>query len=73
MNLHSVTTSDLKKFQIERYSEMLLNPRSENHRKYLKNELKRLQNDMDKNRNMDFDCGYRILDLVQNRDKGLRG
>jgi hypothetical protein len=73
MNLHSVTPSDLKKFQIERYSEMLLKPRSDNHKKFLKNELKRLQNDMDKNRNMDFDCGYRILDLVQNRDKGLRG
>lgn len=40
--MHVITPTDLKKFQIESYSEMLKNPLSDNHKKYLLNELKRL-------------------------------
>ena len=68
MNLHSVTPSDLKKFQIEIYSEMLLNPRSENHRKYLKTELKRLQNDMDNTGSIGNCNNYKSREVVQKRD-----
>lgn len=75
MNLHSVTPSDLKKFQIERYSEMLLNPRSENHRKYLKNELKRLQNVEDNYSDRTTDSSnnsfYQSLEVVQKRSERL--
>ncbi len=75
MNLHSVTPSDLKKFQIESYSEMLLNPRSENHRKYLKNELKRLQNVednySDRNTDSSNNSFYQSLEVVQKRGERL--
>jgi hypothetical protein len=71
MNLHSVTPSDLKKFQIEHYSEMLLNPRSENHRKYLKNELKRLQNDMDNTGSIGSCNNYKSREVVQKRGERL--
>ena len=71
MNLHSVTPADLKKFQIERYSEMLLKPRSENHRKFLKNELKRLQNDMDNTGNIGNSNNYQSLEVVRKRGERL--
>lgn len=69
MNLHSVTASDLKKFQIESYSEMLLNPRSDNHNKFLKNELKRLQNDMDNTGSIGNSNNYQSLEVVQKRSE----
>lgn len=36
MNMHVITPQDLKKFQIEHYSELLLKPRNEKHEKFLK-------------------------------------
>jgi hypothetical protein len=45
MNLHVITPSDLKKFQIEHYSEMLEKPTSETHKKFLKQQLKQLHNE----------------------------
>ncbi len=49
--MHVITPSDLKKFQIENYTELLKNPRSDNHKKFLKQQLKQLQNGTD-NSNM---------------------
>jgi hypothetical protein len=46
MNLHVITPSDLLKFQIEHYSEMLENPRSFEHKIFLRKQLKQLQNDI---------------------------
>lgn len=40
--MHVITPSDLKKFQIEKYSEMIKNQLSVNHEKFLLNELKQL-------------------------------
>lgn len=45
MNLHVITPTDLKEFQIEHYSGMMKNPRSFKHKIFLKHEIKRLQND----------------------------
>lgn len=42
MNLHVITPTDLKKFQIEHYSEMLMKPRSFKHKIFLRNELHRI-------------------------------
>lgn len=46
MNLHVITPSDLKRFQIEHYSEMLEKPRSFEHKIFLRKQLKQLQNDI---------------------------
>jgi hypothetical protein len=43
--MHVITPKDLKKFQIEHYSKLLEKPTSEPHEKFLKNELKQLQNE----------------------------
>jgi len=43
--MHVITPTDLKQDAIERYTEMLLKPRSKKHEKFLKHEIKRLQND----------------------------
>jgi hypothetical protein len=43
--MHVITPSDLKKFQIEHYSKLLEKPISETQEKFLKNELKQLQNE----------------------------
>ena len=56
MNLHIITPTDLKKFQIESYTEMLLKPRSKKHEKFLKHEIKRLQNDIPVNRILSNKC-----------------
>jgi hypothetical protein len=45
MNMHVITPTDIKEAAIKNYSEMLLNPRSIGHEKYLKNSIKQLQND----------------------------
>jgi hypothetical protein len=42
MTMHVITPSDLKKFQIEHYSEMLEKPTSSEHEKFLKNQIKLL-------------------------------
>jgi hypothetical protein len=44
--MHVITPSDLLKFQIEHYSEMLLKPRSFEHKIFLRKQLKQLQNDI---------------------------
>jgi hypothetical protein len=51
MNINLPTPSDLKKFQIENYSEMLLNPTSEYHEKFLKSQIKLLNENTDILRN----------------------
>jgi hypothetical protein len=43
--MHVITPYDLKKFQIEHYSEMLEKPTSETHKKFLKQQIKQLQNE----------------------------
>jgi len=40
--MHVITPSDLKKFQIEHYTNLLEKPTSETQEKFLKNELKLL-------------------------------
>jgi hypothetical protein len=45
MNLHVITPKDLKKFQIEHYSKLLEKPTSEPHKKFLKQQIKQLQNE----------------------------
>lgn len=52
MNLHSVTPKDLKEFQLQNYTELLKNPRSEKHERFLKQQI-RLLNGKDKNINSD--------------------
>jgi len=47
MNLHVITPSDLRKFQLENYAEMYKNPRSFKHKIFLRKQIKQLQNDMD--------------------------
>lgn len=49
--MHVITPTDLNKFQIEHYSEMLLKPRSFKHKIFLRNEIKRLQNEDSFNNN----------------------
>jgi hypothetical protein len=51
MNINLPTPSDLKKFQIENYSEMLLNPTSDSHKKFLKSQIKLLNENTDILRN----------------------
>lgn len=69
MNLHVITKLDLKKFQIESYSEMLKNPRSDNHKKFLKKEIKRLQNDMDNTGSIGNGNNFQSLEMVQKRSE----
>jgi hypothetical protein len=57
--MHVITPSDLKKFQIENYSEMLLNPTSEYHKKFLKTQLKLLKDENTTNRSFDPADGSR--------------
>jgi hypothetical protein len=45
--MHVITPKDLKKFQLEHYKNLLENPRSANHKIFLKKQIKQLQNDMD--------------------------
>lgn len=47
--MHVITPSDLKKDALERYSEMLLKPRSLKHEKFLKNEIKLLNGNNNNN------------------------
>jgi len=42
--MHVITPSDLLKFQIEHYTEMLEKPRSFEHKIFLRKQLKQLQN-----------------------------
>lgn len=42
MNLHSVTPKDLKEFQLQKYTELLKNPRSEKHERFLKQQIRLL-------------------------------
>ena len=69
MNLHVITATDLKKFQIENYTELLKNPLSANHKKFLKQQLKQLQNGTD-NSNMRSNSNHnscncnKVSDLV---------
>jgi hypothetical protein len=49
MNLHVITPSDLLRFQIEHYSEMLEKPRSFKHKIFLRKQLKQLQNGTNNN------------------------
>jgi hypothetical protein len=43
--MHVITPSDLKKFQIDHYSKLLEKPTSETHKKFLKQQIKQLQNE----------------------------
>ena len=68
MNLHVITPTDLKKFQIEHYSGMLKNPRFEGQEKFLKHEIKRLQNDIPVNRILSNKCsGYYFSNVLPQR------
>ena len=67
--MHVITPYDLKQDAIERYSEMLLKPQFEGQEKFLKNEIKRLQNerlfntlfDNRGNSSDSNDCGYNLI------------
>lgn len=52
--MHVITPSDLLKFQIEHYSEMLENPRSFEHKIFLRKQLKQLYG----NRINNMACSY---------------
>ena len=52
MNLHIITSSDLKKFQIENYTELLKNSKSEKQIKFLEQQIKLLHG-KDENINSD--------------------
>jgi hypothetical protein len=71
MNIHVITPQDLKEFQLEHYSEMIEKPRSANHEKYLKHELKRLQNDMDNTGSIGSCNNYKSREVVQKRGERL--
>lgn len=51
MNLHSVTPKDLKEFQLQKYTELLKNPRSEKHERFLKQQIKLLSGNITDNNN----------------------
>lgn len=70
--MHVITPSDLKKDAIERYSEMLLKPRSDNHERFLKQQLKQLQNEnTDYSLNYSASCGFNNSQMVQKRSERL--
>ena len=48
-NFKLPTPEELKEDQIERYTEMLKNPLSSDHKKFLKSQLKNLHNGNDRN------------------------
>lgn len=66
MNLHSVTHKDLKEFQLQKYTELLKNPRSEKHERFLKQQIHQLKNDNNSNNHGRFTNRASSLDLVQN-------
>ena len=73
MNLHVITPFDLKQDAIERYSEMLKNPRSFKHKIFLRNELHRINNiGHDNNDNHGSDSNYRLNNDFNIRYKGCQ-
>jgi hypothetical protein len=57
--MHVITPSDLKKFQIEHYSKLLEKPTSEPHEKFLKQQLKLL------NENNNNNSLFRLHNIVR--------
>ena len=68
--MHVITPTDLKRFQIEHYSEMLLKPRSFEHKIFLRKQLKQLQNEnTDYSLNYSANCGFNNSQMVQERSE----
>lgn len=49
--MHVITMDDLKEFQLLSYTELLKNPRSEKHKRFLKQQIKQLNGNGTENNN----------------------